>query len=299
MKMSKNFTTSMGAMALLLVLGVFVLPSPAPVPPPPEPDTTVTITASAALVCEGTDVTLTICESNTGDQPLDEVEVVVNDGSADIATLTAATASGDTSDPGTLNVGETWCWQITVTVNATTTYTATGTGTDPYGTVVTYPAFPDERDDVTVETEDCGGGEEGCTPGFWKNNGDKHGASAWCGRFSPDTPFSAVFSLNDPLVIKGNGRSTITNPTLLQALGANGGGVNAMIRHGVAAMLNACSDCVDYAIHDSSQVIAAIEDTLNEAPGALTVDELHETFAEYNEAGCPVDQDGECGGEKE
>lgn len=296
MKMSKNFRTPMGAMALLLVLGVFVLPSPAPVPP--EPDTTVTITASAALVCEGTDVTLTICESNTGDQPLDEVEVVVNDGSADVATLTASTTSGDTSDPGTLNIGETWCWQIIVTVDATTTYTATGTGTDPYGTVVTYPAFPNERDDVTVETEECGG-DEGCTPGFWKNNADKHGASAWCDDFSPSMRISDVFVLDDFLVIRGNGRSTIEDPTLLEALGANGGGVNAMIRHGVAAMLNACSDCVDYAIADSTQVILAIEDTLNEEPGALTVDELHETFAEYNEAGCSVDQDGECGGKEE
>lgn len=125
----------------------------------------------------------------------------------------------------------------------------------------------------------------GCTPGFWKNNADKHGASAWCDDLSPGMPFSYKFSLIEPLVIRGNGQSTITNPTLLQALGANGGGVDAMIRHGVAALLNACSDCIDYPIEEL-QVISMIEDTLNEAPGAYTVDELYDMFASYNKHGC-------------
>jgi hypothetical protein len=105
--------------------------------------------------------------------------------------------------------------------------------------------------------------------------------------------------LNEPLVIRGKGRSTITDPTLLQALGANGGGVNAMIRHGVAAMLNAGSECVNYEIDDPLQVIIMIEDTLNGAPGAYTVSELHYKFAEANEVGCPVNQHGECVGVEE
>jgi hypothetical protein len=105
-----------------------------------------------------------------------------------------------------------------------------------------------------------------------------------------------VFILNEPLVIRGDGRRTITDPTLLQALGANGGGVNAMVRHAVAAMLNAGSECVNYAINDPIEVIIMIEDTLNGTPGAYTVGELHYTFAEANEAGCPVNQHGECVG---
>jgi hypothetical protein len=64
-------------------------------------------------------------------------------------------------------------------------------------------------------------------------------------------------------------------------------------------MLNACSDCVAYAIGDPMQVIFMIEDTLNEAPGAYTVDELHSMFAENNEAGCPVNQHGDCVGVEE
>jgi hypothetical protein len=140
--------------------------------------------------------------------------------------------------------------------------------------------------------------EEGCNPGFWKDNGDKHGASAWCERFSPSDPISMHFALNEDLVIRGKGKSTISDPTLLQALRANGGGVNAMIRHGIAAMLNACSDCVQYEYSSEDQVIMMIEDTLN-GVGAYTIDELHSMFASYNEAGCPVNQHGDCVGVEE
>jgi hypothetical protein len=143
------------------------------------------------------------------------------------------------------------------------------------------------------------GGDEGCTPGFWKNNADKHDASAWCILFDPNMHISDVFDLNEPLVIFTGGNpkklsSYITNPTLLQALDANGGGVNAMIRHGIAAMLNACSDCVNYPNNNPFEIIMMIEDALNGEQGALTVDELHSLFAGWNESGCPIDQHGRC-----
>ncbi len=46
-------------------------------------------------------------------------------------------------------------------------------------------------------------------------------------------------------------------------------------------------------------VVFMIEDTLNGVPGAYTVDELHSMFAENNEAGCPVNQLGDCVGVEE
>ena len=251
------------------------------------PDTTVDITASDELVCEGDEVTLTICEANTGQVDLTNVSVDVSTGDTLVYPPDTDNGNGD----NVLNPGENWCWSRTVIVDTTTTYGATGHGTGPAGNDITPPLYPLEYDEVLVEAESCGG--EGCTPGFWKNNGDKHGASAWCDRFDPSDPISDHFSLNDPLVVRGKGKNTITNPTLLQALNANGGGVNAMIRHGVAAMLNACSDCVQYAIGSPDQVISMIEDTLN-GVGPYTVGELHSMFAEANEAGCPVNQHGEC-----
>jgi len=254
-----------------------------------QPGTEVTIVASDTSVCEGENVTLTICEENTGQVDLTSVSVDVSTG--DTLAYPPDTDSGN--GDSVLDPGEIWCWSITVTPSTTTVYSATGRGTDPAGKIITYPEYPSEYAEITVNTEECGG--EGCTPGFWKNNGDKHGASAWdC--FSPSTRFGDVFLLTEPLVIRGNGKSTITNPTLLQALGANGGGVNAMVRHGVAAMLNACSGCVQYATNDQFEIISMIEDTLNGAPGAYTIDELHSMFAENNEAGCPVNQHGDCVG---
>ncbi|MFC1792527.1 hypothetical protein ACFL3Q_02955 [Planctomycetota bacterium] len=257
-----------------------------------SPDSKVTIVASDTTVCEGESVTLTICEENTGLVDLTAVSVDVSTG--DTLEYPPDTDNGNGDD--ILNPGEKWCWDITVTPSMTTIYSATGQGTDPAGNIITYPDYPSEYAETTINTEECGG--EGCTPGFWKNNGDKHGASAWdC--FSPSTRFGDVFLLNDPLVIRGKGKNTITNPTLLQALGANGGGVNAMIRHGVAALLNACSDCVQYATNDPIGIIIMIEDTLNGEPGAHTVGELHTMFAGYNEAGCPVNQHGICVGVEE
>jgi len=65
-------------------------------------------------------------------------------------------------------------------------------------------------------------GDEGCTPGFWKNNADKKGWVAWVG-YTPTQKFSTVFGVA-PFTIKGNGKATITNPSLSESLGANGSG---------------------------------------------------------------------------
>ena len=156
-------------------------------------------------------------------------------------------------------------------------------------TVVTLgnPVEAEDECDVTVA------GEEGCTPGYWKNNADKHGASAWCDAYSPGDSFSSVFGVT--ITVRTGGKNTVTDPTLLQALGANGGGINALARHATAALLNACSDCVQYAMASPAQVIAAVQ---AEVPDG-DIDGLKNEFAMYNEAGCPVNQAGECVGVEE
>ncbi len=92
--------------------------------------------------------------------------MTVNDGTSDIAVLTAATAgmTGDDGD-GILEPGETWSWTFQVTIWNATTFTATGTGTDSLGNSVTYPDYPEEQDDVTVETVGATR-----TLGFWKTH---------------------------------------------------------------------------------------------------------------------------------
>ena len=282
-----------GVIASLLLLAVFVSSSPAPIPPPPEPCIDITKTVDDSNPCFGDIVTYAICIENCGD--IDLVNVVVTDEQL------GGVLPGF---PSVLAPGEIVCLDFPYEVHEEDPCPLVNCAlvtADPAGLEIVSLPVPgpiSDEDCAEICPERCGG-QEGCTPGFWKNNGDKHGASAWGCDLTPDMPFSAVFVLNEPLTIRGNGKSTITDPTLLQALGANGGGINAMVRHGVAAMLNACSDCVNYAIGDPWVVNTMIEDTLNGVPGAYTVDELHSMFAENNEAGCPVNQHGDCVGVEE
>jgi len=263
------------------------------------PAPTVDANATVALVDPNFEVTKTcLTDPVPAGQPARFEIVITNTGDVDLIVLT-----DEPTLPGPLPIpagGMPIIHEVDVPVPPDVTEVCN---------VINVMAFIDTPDNICIDGEpveppkdanDCcpvpPPGGEGCTPGFWKNNGDKHGASAWCERFSPSDPISWHFMLNETLVIRGKGKSTISNPTLLQALDANGGGVNAMIRHGIAAMLNACSDCVQYEYSSPDEVISMIEDALNGVPGAYTVDELHSMFAENNEAGCPVNQQGDCVG---
>jgi hypothetical protein len=255
-----------------------------------HPSTITTISASAASVEVGGTVDLTVTEENDGDVDLTDPQVVVNDGTSDIATLVAPPTSGDDGD-GVLEVGETWTWNATtvaalndVVINATTTFTATGSGTDSLDNVITYPGDPDERDAVTVDVEVVG--NEGCTPGYWKNSPD-----CWeC--YTTGTKFSAVFGRQIKIFTGGNPKQSsnyITDPTLLQALGANGGGINALARDAVAALLNACDEDINYPLSVAG-VIAAVQAAID--GGAATIESEHLLLDLYNNYGCP--QDAHC-----
>ncbi|MGA9117560.1 MAG: SdrD B-like domain-containing protein [Bacteroidota bacterium] len=113
-------------------------------------------------------------------------------------------------------------------------------------------------------------GGEGCTPGYWKQS--QH-FSSWPAPFTPGTPFSAVFENAFP------GR------TLLQVLKLGGGGLNALGRHTVAALLNSASAGVSYTLTPSA-VIAMFNGVY---PGGGTAYEtLKDVFEDYNEQGCPL-----------
>ena len=77
---------------------------------------------------------------------------------------------------------------------------------------------------------------EGCTPGFWKQ---EHHFYDWqYTNYSPTDSFHEVFGAN------GVGINGIL--TLHMALKARGGGIHAVYRHGVAALLNAAHPYVGY-----------------------------------------------------
>jgi hypothetical protein len=134
-------------------------------------------------------------------------------------------------------------------------------------------------------------GGEGCTPGFWKNNADKKHAVAWVPTgYSPSDKFSDVFGV--VITVRAGGRRTITDPTLLQALKATGGGVDALARHAVAALLNAAHPLIAYGIGNPAGVIALVHDALT-SPDPDAIGDAHTLLAGYNEAGCPINQKGE------
>lgn len=110
------------------------------------------------------------------------------------------------------------------------------------------------------------GGGEGCTPGFWRQ---PHHFRHWVG-YAPGDSYAAVFGVNRA-------------GTLHQNVTANGGGANALARHSVAALLNASSPNVDYAL-TVAQVIQVVQDAY--ATGRF---EAAKDYLEgFNERGCPL-----------
>ena len=112
---------------------------------------------------------------------------------------------------------------------------------------------------------------EGCTPGYWKQ--DQH-FDSWVD-FAPGDYFRDVF-----------GSDVFGDATLFDVLWQGGGGVKALGRHAVAALLNTASGDVDYGM-SADGVINAFVDAL--AQGKVQIESLKDQLAEGNEAGCPLD----------
>jgi hypothetical protein len=125
---------------------------------------------------------------------------------------------------------------------------------------------------------------EGGTPGFWKINAENWNAGAWS-IYKPEMKFSKVFGVA-PFNIKTESKRTIFDPTLLQALGAYGSGINALARQAAASLLNATSPAINYSMNES-EIIAAVQAAL--APGG-NPDALAKKLALLNVANNPLDQ---------
>ena len=120
------------------------------------------------------------------------------------------------------------------------------------------------------------GGGEGLTPGFWKNHSIFGPAplSGWPETgLSPTASYEAIFGVDVPA----------SAPTLLDALGTNGGGVNALLRHSAAALLNAANPYVDYA-YTQAQIISMVQAAFANGTYETTKD----LFANQNELGADL-----------
>lgn len=144
-----------------------------------------------------------------------------------------------------------------------------------------------ESSAVNVEASDvawvnCGDkppmGGEGCTPGYWKQT--QH-FDSWSAPYTPTTRFSAVFG--HEIAVRAGGKSTIVDPTLLQALEASGGNINAAARHVVAALLNAASSGVSY-----NMTAGEVIDLFNANYPDGDLEDMKDRLEMYNEQGCPL-----------
>jgi hypothetical protein len=112
------------------------------------------------------------------------------------------------------------------------------------------------------------GGGEGCTPGYWK--AAQH-YDSWPAGYSPSMLFDDVFE------------DAFPGKTLLQVLSTGGGGLDALGRHTVAALLNAASSDVSYDL-SAADVISAF----NSAYPGGDYETLKNRLLGFNEQGCPL-----------
>jgi hypothetical protein len=171
-----------------------------------------------------------------------------------------------------LNLPATWSfvsWTVAITpfqgATVTTTYTndgiandtlvvfqPDGAGSNDYCIDLNIPQGTDSVVLTIVNTQPF----EGCTPGYWKQ--DQHFGN-WTAPYDPGDSFNTTFGLTAA-------QSGFANTfTLLDALNQGGGGDNKLVRHGVAALLNAASGGVNYSF-SVAQVIALVQSGLTGTP---------------------------------
>lgn len=112
------------------------------------------------------------------------------------------------------------------------------------------------------------GGGEGCTPGYWRQ---RQHFDAYPAPYTADTPFGDVFV------------DAFPGQTLAEVAAAKGGGLNALGRHAVAALLNAASADVSY-----DRTAQSVIDSFNYAYGAQEFEFLKNRLEAFNEQGCPL-----------
>jgi hypothetical protein len=116
-------------------------------------------------------------------------------------------------------------------------------------------------------------GFEGCTPGYWKQ--DQH-FDSWQA-YTPGDSFNSVFGVSGPFP---------NSFTLLDALSQGGGGVNALGRHAVAALLSSVHSAVDYGLL-VTEVIQKTQAAIN-SNDATQIEGTKNEFAALNEKSCPL-----------
>jgi hypothetical protein len=114
-------------------------------------------------------------------------------------------------------------------------------------------------------------GGQGCTPGYWRQS--QH-YDSWTAPYTPTTPFSNVFA------------NAFPGKTLGQVVALGGGGLNALGRSAVAALLNGASAGVNYD-YTPAQVIALFN-TAFASGNKKAIEAQKDVFDFLNNQGCTL-----------
>ena len=142
---------------------------------------------------------------------------------------------------------------------------------DSDGSPACVTLFSDDEENRSIDFGYVDAAFEGCTPGYWKQ---PHHFDSWHEDYHPDMKFSEVFE------------DAFGDATLLEVLSQGGGGLTALGRHVVAALLNAASDGVNYPL-SVDEVIDAFNDLFPEG-SKQDYNDLKDELAGYNELGCSL-----------
>jgi len=121
--------------------------------------------------------------------------------------------------------------------------------------------------------------DEGCTPGFWKNN-----HAQWPSGFSPSTKVIDAFMIDDASQLQVLADAGFTNLNLGQALELGGGGLNALLRHATAALLSQSTPGLAYPL-SIPEIKQLVKDALE---GNISFEDAKNILATANEAFCPL-----------
>ena len=109
---------------------------------------------------------------------------------------------------------------------------------------------------------------EGCTLGYWKNHTDR-----WCDEYQTCDIYGEIFE---------GAPSQLVDLTLQQVLNLGGGGIYNLGRQSVAALLNACSEDVNFELSTPQDVIDYVTANFNNAGAAGSYLDM------LNQAGCSL-----------
>lgn len=123
------------------------------------------------------------------------------------------------------------------------------------------------------------GGGQGCTPGYWRQ---PHHFDSWT-TYEPDDSIEDPFDIPSSVMLARPERGEAEDLTLIEGLELRGGDVNALIRHAIAALLNAVSPDVSYDLS-----VSEVKSKFNAAISGGDIEGTKNEFEGFNEQGCPL-----------